>query len=55
MIEIWNEKTIEELQNTTKEIVFKQEGWIEMENQMLRCTVTEKVKVKLRIKGQKFW
>ena len=56
--EIWNEMTIEEFQNRTKEIVFKQEGlegWIKLKNQISRCTVIKKVKIKERIIGQKFW
>ena len=41
------------------EIVFKQEvldeGWIELKNQISRCTVTEKINIKKRIVCQKFW
>ena len=59
MVGIWNERTIEEFQNRTKAIVFKLEGlekgWIKLKNQISRCTETEKIKIKERIIGQKFW
>ena len=46
---------IEEFQERTKEIIFKQEGleegWIELKNQISRCTVSEKVRIKERIIG----
>ena len=49
---------MEEFQNMTKEIVFKQErleeGWIELRDQISRCTLTDKVKMKNKIIGQKF-
>ena len=54
-----NDRTVEEFQNRTKNIVFEQEGleggWAELKNQISRCRVTKKIKIKEKTIGQKFW